>query len=70
MDTVLARAGEFLGKEENVYGVRIREGSTLDTLLIATRTVKMGLPTNDDIYVQIGRLRHFISEAHPQLPFL
>jgi len=66
MDGILGQASAFLGKKENLYGVRIGEGSTRDTLLIAVRTEKMGLPTNEDIYVQIGRLMRYITETHTQ----
>ena len=66
MDGILGQAGEFLGKKENLYGVPIGEGSTRDTLLIATRVEKTGLPTNEDIYAQMGRLLRYIGEAHTQ----
>jgi hypothetical protein len=66
MDGVLAHAGTFLGKMENLYGVSIREVSTVDTLLVATRVENAGLPTNADIYKQIDRLQQYISAAHIQ----
>ena len=36
MDTLLGRAAAYLGKKENIYGIPIGEGSTIDTLLVAT----------------------------------
>lgn len=64
MDEILLHASEFLGKQENIYGITIQETTNYDTLLVATRTVRPGLPTNEDIYSQIRRLRKYIQEAH------
>ena len=64
MDDILLHASEFLGRKENIYGVDVREIIGVDTLVEVTRTVTMGLPTDEDIYVQIGRLTNHIREAH------
>jgi len=67
MGRILGRAGDFLGQPQNVYGIRIEEGSTRDTMLITTRIEKAGVPTNEDIYAQIGKLTRFIDVAHSQV---
>jgi len=64
MDGVLAKAGLFVEKKVNLYGVDIRVGTLQDTLLIATRMEKIGMPTNEDIYAQAGKLWNYISEMH------
>lgn len=67
MDGILGKAGEFLGQPQNVYGIRIEEGSTRDTMLVVTRIEKAGVPTNEDIYAQIGKLTRYIDLAHSQV---
>jgi hypothetical protein len=64
MDRVLALASLFAEKKENLYGLDIRVGTLRDTLLITTRMEKMGMPTNEDIYAQTGKLWNYISEMH------
>lgn len=62
MDGVLDRVRVFAEKKENLYGMDIHVGTLRDTLLIATRMEKMGMPVNDDIYAQVGKLSGYISE--------
>jgi hypothetical protein len=64
MDRILTGAREFSGKTENVYGMNIWIGTLQDTLLIATRVDKVGMPTNADIYAQVSKLSDRISKAH------
>ncbi|HVU94899.1 MAG TPA: GyrI-like domain-containing protein [Puia sp.] len=64
MDRVLAKAGSFLSKKENLYGVGIKIEMLPDTLLIATRMEKNGLPTTEDIYAQIAKLSRYVSAMH------
>lgn len=64
MDGALAQASVFAEKRENLYGVDIEVGTLRDTLLIATQMGKMGMPTNEDIYAQVGKLSTYISEMH------
>jgi hypothetical protein len=60
MDGMLVSASEYFSKKENLYGVPIDVGSTMDTLLIVTRMVKKGLPTNEDIYAQVDKLDQYM----------
>ena len=64
MDGILGQAGLFLDKSENVYGIRIWEGSTRDTLLIGIRAVQVGIPTDQDIYAKVTRLKQYVAEMH------
>lgn len=64
MDGALTQAGHFSEKKSNLYGVDIRIGTLPDTLLIATRTVTTGKPTNEQIYAQIGKLSKYLSDMH------
>ncbi|HEY4337163.1 MAG TPA: GyrI-like domain-containing protein [Puia sp.] len=65
MDRVLEQARLYSEKGENLYGgVNIWIGTLQDTLLVTTRTEKMGMPTSEDIYAQVGRLSNYISKMH------
>ena len=62
LDEILLAASSFLGKRENLYGIPIGEGSTTDTLLIASRAIKTGPPANEDIYALVSKLGRYVRE--------
>ena len=63
MSELLGRLSAFLGKEENVYGVEIREGSTTDSSLVATKSVFPGYPSTDDIYGLLHKVRDYLEQG-------
>jgi hypothetical protein len=64
MDEVLASARDYMSKKENLYGTKIDEVSTIDTMLISTRTEMAGMPADSDIYLQIERLQRHLREVN------
>ena len=63
MQDILTGAGAFLGKQENVYGVAFREGSTSDTYLVALRKNFTDYPSTREIYDMIGIMQAYIKES-------
>jgi len=53
----------FLGKRENVYGLPIREVSTRDSFLLASRMVLPAYPRTVDIYTALQKMHAQIKEA-------
>ena len=53
----------YLSKKENVYGVAIREGSTTDSSLVATRTVVPAPPSTEDIYRLLHKVKDYLEKA-------
>ena len=63
MDEVLKKFKIFVEHNENIYGVHIRETSTTDTLLVATRFTSASFPSNQLIYSNINKLRSYAAAA-------
>ena len=63
MDKVLKQFQEFVAHNENIYGVHIKETSTKDTFLVATRFTANSLPSNEMVYSYINKLRTYTSSV-------
>lgn len=59
MDIVLFRLRSFLDKTENVYGIRIERVSTIDTLLVTSKTVLSTYPSTPRIYELIKTIQAY-----------
>jgi hypothetical protein len=62
MKDILSSLRAFLEKEENVYGMVIRETSTRDTFLVAVRSVLPAYPGTSDIYGVVNKLKAYSSK--------
>ena len=63
MDKVLKQFQKFVAHNENIYGVHIKETSTKDTFLLATRFTANSFPSNEMVYSYINKLRTYASSA-------
>lgn len=61
MADILESLKRFLEKQENIYGLNIKEERVKDTLLIATKYTSNTYPTLSTIYLLIKNLRDYIS---------
>ncbi|MCW3088071.1 MAG: hypothetical protein JWQ78_1457 [Sediminibacterium sp.] len=59
MDTVLGRMQLFLSKKENVYGIHIARVSTIDTLLVTSKTVLSTYPNTPAIYELVKAIQAY-----------
>jgi hypothetical protein len=66
MAAVMALFKAFAEKKENIYGITIRESSTKDTLLIATKTSITTYPSVADIYKLINALKKYSAGQQAQ----
>jgi hypothetical protein len=62
MDKALMNFRSFVQQSENIYGIHIRETSTKDTFLIATRFVSDTFPSNQIVYNNINKLRSYAAQ--------
>ena len=60
MSDILKHLQEFLQVPENIYGITIKETSTTDTLLIATKKTLSHFPSTEDVYGLINQLKNYI----------
>jgi effector-binding domain-containing protein len=58
---ILASLKSFLEKNENIYGINIRQIMVTDTLLIATKYTSATYPTTPVIYDLIQKLKKYIA---------
>jgi len=63
MDSILKNMSLFLENPENVYGIRIKENSTKDTLLVAVKSLLHHSPSIDDIYNSVNALKQY-AQSH------
>lgn len=61
MADILFNLRSFLEKNENVYNISIRKTSTIDTVMIATKSVSTVYPAAPVIYKKIKFLQDYIS---------
>jgi hypothetical protein len=54
----------FCAKDSNVYGINIKQTSTKDTFLLATKFNVDQYPTTNEIYRHIHAIKLFIAEKH------
>jgi hypothetical protein len=59
MTDILGSLRSFLDNKENVYGQRLSKSSSVDTLLIATKSSFSHYPSTADIYQMVGSLAQF-----------
>jgi hypothetical protein len=59
MSAVLAQLASFLSDTKNVYGYSIQRTSTIDTFLVATKSVFPGRPATPDIYRLVETLKKY-----------
>jgi len=60
MGDILQNLKAFLEKQENIYGLTIKEEKVKDTLLIATKSVSNSYPATSTIYDLIKSLKDYI----------
>jgi len=61
LSELLSGLRSYLGKNEHIYGMNIRETSTSDTLLVSTRVLYPAIPGTGDFYNQLGKIREYIA---------
>jgi hypothetical protein len=61
MDAILANFKFFIQKDVNIYGISIKQTTTVDTFLIAKKFITHTYPSTDEIYKHIQDL-----ETHAQ----
>jgi hypothetical protein len=66
MDDALSKFQHYVSNNENIYGTRIVETSTKDTLLLTTRFSSSSLPSNELIYSNINKLRAYANAKGAQ----
>ena len=54
----------FIEKTENIYGMQITEGSTVDTILVSTKKTFPAMPNTAEIYAMIKDLQNYINLQH------
>ena len=59
MSSKLARIAGYLADTKNVYGYTIQRASTIDTLLVTTKTALSYYPLTPDIYRLIDALKNY-----------
>ena len=76
MDDIFNSLQAFLGKQENIYNLLIRQTTVTDTILVATKLNTIHYPTTTEVYTLIYSLQKFISSQgaketnHPMLHVL
>lgn len=59
MATILERLRDFYLKEENIYGMLIKQESVLDSTLISTSGTSQVYPTTESIYGLVNKLKSY-----------
>ena len=62
MNKAFTNFQSFVLQTENIYGIKIQETSTKDTLLITTRFKSHSFPTTQLIYDNINKLRSYAAQ--------
>ncbi len=57
---ILSHLKAFLGKDENIYGIRLHVVISKDSTLVTTNCITKKYPLTTDIYTLIGSLRKYI----------
>lgn len=60
MSATLGQLASFLSDKKNVYGYSIQRTSTIDTLLVTTKTVLPYYPLTPDVYRLVDTLRKYV----------
>ncbi|HMH22720.1 MAG TPA: hypothetical protein VK563_13130 [Puia sp.] len=60
MDGAFSSLRSFLEKDENIYGVKVNEGSSNDTLVMATRAIYPLYPATNEIYAMLKKINAYI----------
>jgi hypothetical protein len=71
--TILKHLQKFYAEEQNVYGLSIKQGKVMDSLLISTSTITKGYPGVESVYNLIDQLTSFAQKQEAQatgLPML
>ncbi|MGI8635411.1 MAG: hypothetical protein ACR2KZ_08410 [Segetibacter sp.] len=66
MGAILDRLNDFLSKKENVYGLTIEKSSTIDTSLVATKTILSVYPSTAQRYAGINLIQDYIKKGGAQ----
>ncbi|HNP23606.1 MAG TPA: hypothetical protein PKM63_06155 [Panacibacter sp.] len=64
MRDILEHLKTFLGKTENIYGLKIFPGKVTDTLLVSTFTTMSHYPSTEEVYALINKLRTALNKEH------
>jgi hypothetical protein len=62
MDVVLRKLQLFLSKKENVYGIHVERVSTIDTLLVTSKTLLSTYPNTPAIYELIKTIQSYATK--------
>lgn len=62
VDNTLSNFATYLKHDENVYGYKINQQSTVDTMLIAVRFKTVSYPTLAEIYRHIHQLENYLQQ--------
>ena len=58
----LSRDEKIAEKEENIYGMKIREENVVDPYLVSIKTYLPAYPSTDTVYGMIEQLRNYIKQ--------
>jgi hypothetical protein len=62
VDNTLSKFANYLKHDENVYGYKINQQSTVDTMLVAVRFKTATYPTLAEIYQHIHQLENYLQQ--------
>ena len=66
-EIVLQRIKAFYAKDENIYGIEIRNEFVIDSLLISTSLTTQQYPTTENVYGLISKLENFAKQKNAKL---
>jgi hypothetical protein len=62
VEKALFNFADYLKHDENVYGFKVNQQSTVDTMLVAVKFKTSGYPSLNDIYKHIHQLELYLKE--------